>query len=205
MISFRSVLVLGGLCVLALIVSAIAKGKHKKTEDISLNVFVVLVLATFGMAAVWLLKVSTHGVRYVVHEVQTEKNQREEQQLKEEAERRKRESAAAQQAQTSKQTQPVPPADATAPNFDGAGVWAALLTQTFRKQGSDVTVDGFEHTLIFDCTRELNPRTSCYVLYKTYPKNREEAKLLVEMGIYTLRYKTEDGLLSGFTWTKRLP
>jgi hypothetical protein len=91
-------------------------------------------------------------------------------------------------------------------NFNGAAVWAGLLTQTFRKNGSEVTViDLDRHTILFDCTRELNPRTSCYVLYKTYPKNRDEGKILKMMGISSLKFKTKDGLFDGATWEKDIP
>jgi hypothetical protein len=91
-------------------------------------------------------------------------------------------------------------------NVNGAAVFAGLLTQTFRKNGSDVTViDLDRHTILFDCTRELNPRESCYVLYKTYPKNRDEGKILKMMGISSLKFKTKDGLFDGATWEKDIP
>ncbi len=156
-ISFRSVLVLGGLCFLAGIVWGIADGRHQKTKDISYSFGVFLMLATFGMATLWILKVGTHGVRYLVHEVQTEKNQKEERQ-QEEAERQKRENAAAQQTQPSKQPAPTAPDDSPVPDVNGAAVMAGLLTQIFQKQGSDVTVmDLDSHTMLFDCTKEFDP------------------------------------------------
>jgi hypothetical protein len=84
-----------------------------------------------------------------------------------------------QQTQTSKQ---VSSADAPKPDFKGAAVLGDLLTQTFRKNGNDVIVYDLDpHTLLFDCSKELNPRESCYLLYKTYPKNRAEAEVLKTM------------------------
>lgn len=110
-----------------------------------------------------------------------------------------------QQTQTLKQAQAAPSTDGPGPNVNQAALWGALLTQTFHKNGSDVVVYDLDaHTLLFDCTKELDPRTSCYVLYKTFPKNRDEAKVLKMMGIHTFKYKIEDGLLSGFAWEKEL-
>jgi len=94
----------------------------------------------------------------------------------------------------------------TTPSISGAAVWGSLLTQSYRKQGSDVVVYDLDpHTLLFDCSKELDPRASCYVLYKTYPKNADEEKLLKAMGITNMKYKIENGLLSGFAWEKELP
>lgn len=198
MISFRSVLVLGGLCVLALIVSAIAKGKHKKTEDISLNVFVFLVLATVCMAGVWLLKVGTHGVRYVAHEAIAA-------QAKAKAEADKK----AQEANTEKAADiPSPPAKANPPVIpqaktikDNVALLAAVMTYQLQQRGSDVTVLGFDDTLIFDCSKALDPRTICYVLYKTWPKS-QDVKAYRGLGVRILKFQTEAGLFSGYAWTK---
>ena len=70
---------------------------------------------------------------------------------------------------------------------------------------SDVTVmDLDSHTMLFDCTKEFDPRTSCYVLYKTYPKNRDEKQMLRMMGVHSLKYKIKDGFFSGPTWEKEV-
>jgi len=60
------------------------------------------------------------------------------------------------------------------------------------------------HTMLFDCTKEFDPRTSCYVLYKTYPKNRDEKQMLRMMGVHSLKYKIKDGFFSGPTWEKEV-
>lgn len=68
-ISFRSVLVLGGLCFLALIVSVIADRKHdKKTKAISDSLGIFLMVATLCMTSLWIVKVGIHGVRYLAHD-----------------------------------------------------------------------------------------------------------------------------------------
>ena len=109
----------------------------------------------------------------------------------------------APQTPTAKQTEPTLP---SSEDFNGAAVWAGLLTQTFRKKGSDVAViDLDKHTIMFDCTKELNPRESCYVLYKAYPTDRYEAEMLKTMGINSLKFKTENGFFSGATWEKDIP
>lgn len=85
-----------------------------------------------------------------------------------------------------------------------ASLIAASMTQQFRQQGSDVTVNGFDDVLVFDCTKALDPRTACYMIYKQYPSNEGELKVLQLMGIRKLKFQTDGGVFSGYAWTKRI-
>jgi hypothetical protein len=100
--------------------------------------------------------------------------------------------------------QQAPPAQQGLPitRADNVALLGAALTQQLKKDGSDVVIVGDRDTLIFDCTKALDPRSTCYVLYKTYPSNKDELKVLQLMGVRKLKFKTEKGIFSGFTWEK---
>lgn len=113
-----------------------------------------------------------------------------------------------------KTIQPVQPQENEAPNQSASAenttpvnmiaVFGGLYTQSLRKNGRDVTVyDGDSHTLLVDCTRELDPRTTCYFLYKNFPP-AGDARLLRSYGITKVKYVTASGLFSGFAWEKEL-
>jgi hypothetical protein len=78
------------------------------------------------------------------------------------------------------------------------------LTRDSNNKGYDVAVIGHGDTLIFDCTKALDPRTACYILYKGYP-TKGDLILLQMAGVHTLYFKTERGIFSTFTWDKSIP
>jgi hypothetical protein len=92
----------------------------------------------------------------------------------------------------------------TAQSLDAAQTIAALMTNELHEKGSDVKVTGLRDILMFDCTEALDPRTTCYLLYKRYPQNKSEWKLLRTMGIRTLLFQADTGLFKGPTWSKDL-
>jgi len=113
-----------------------------------------------------------------------------------------------------KTIQPVQPQENEAPNqpvsaenttpVNMTAVFGGLYTQSLRKNGRNVTVyDSDSHTLLVDCTKELDPRTTCYLLYKNFPP-AGDARLLRSYGITKVKYVTESGLFSGFAWEKEL-
>ena len=113
-----------------------------------------------------------------------------------------------------KTTQPVQPQENEALNQPASAgnttpvnmtaVFGGLYTQSLRKNSRDVTVyDGDSHTLLVDCTKELDPRTTCYFLYKNFPP-AGDTRLLRSYGITKVKYMTKSGLFSGFAWEKEL-
>ncbi len=41
---------------------------------------------------------------------------------------------------------------------------AAALNDMLDKQGADISVHGIGNALVFDCTKQVNPRIDCYIL-----------------------------------------
>jgi hypothetical protein len=107
---------------------------------------------------------------------------------------------AEEQPERIKATQEVKPAQP-----DKAALLGLAMSRQLQQQGSDVTVMGLDDELIFDCTKALDPRVACYFLYKNYPPNNNEQKILTMMGVRTLEFKTNPGLFSRYAWTKHIP
>jgi Na+-transporting methylmalonyl-CoA/oxaloacetate decarboxylase gamma subunit len=103
--------------------------------------------------------------------------------------------------QTTKDSAPSPATAMPAKAADTSAVLARVLTDELHKQGTDVTVAGFDDVLVFDCSKALNPRPTCYALYKNFPRNEKERNSLSQFGIKKLKFRTDAGLFSGFAWT----
>jgi hypothetical protein len=74
-------------------------------------------------------------------------------------------------------------------------------TLVFNAGGSDTKVTGFDDVLVFDCSKELDPRVACYTLYKGFRAPDRKTRLaLQKYGIHHLKFKTDDGLFHGFDW-----
>jgi hypothetical protein len=86
---------------------------------------------------------------------------------------------------------------------DVVPLFGAAFSQKLQGNGLDVLVVGDRDTLIFDCTKELDPRTTCFALYLAYPPYGELQALQL-MGIRFLKFRTEPGFFSGFTWEKEI-
>ena len=84
-----------------------------------------------------------------------------------------------------------------------ADALAAVLTQQFKDDGSDVTVVAAGDLLLFDCSAELHPRESCWLLYKQ-PLDGTTAEVYRKVGIRKLEFKTKSGVWADPDWKREL-
>jgi len=135
-----------------------------------------------------------------------EKNLPAQEQAKLAAERQQRKDADAREEAEKKQElerqrQAATQAEQRSKEPDNAALIAAALNDQFQQRGADIKVYGFDNVLVFDCTKALDPRSACYVLYKGYPQS-DELKILRVMGVRKIHYQTQGGVFSGYAWTK---
>ncbi|HYN15624.1 MAG TPA: hypothetical protein VES66_07545 [Terriglobales bacterium] len=135
-----------------------------------------------------------------------EKNLPAQEQAKLAAERQQRKDAdargeAEKKQELERQRQAATQAEQKSKQPDNAALIAAALNDQFQQRGADIKVYGFDNVLVFDCTKALDPRSACYVLYKGYPQS-DELKVLRMMGVRKIHYQTEGGVFSGYAWTK---
>jgi hypothetical protein len=76
----------------------------------------------------------------------------------------------------------------------------------------DVSVVGFKDELVFNCEKELDPRASCYQLYKLFSGSSSDSSKqfrqnLHNAGIHKLKFATSSSMLTGYSsdWELDVP
>jgi hypothetical protein len=87
------------------------------------------------------------------------------------------------------------------PERDKVATLAVVMQQVLNKQGSDVLVGGTDDALLFDCSKALDPRVTCYELYQEFRRGRKEiAALLDAAGVHELMFKTDPSVWASMAW-----